>query len=202
MTSKITAIVLAAGISKRMGRPKMVLPWGLTSVLGQVVQVIAEAGVHEILVVTGGDKHIVESEILRLTSTFPVRSVFNENYETGGMMSSVQAGVRAISPESNAVLIALGDQPQIKLDTIIQVISCHEKTMAEIVVPSYNKKRGHPILISVDSLPALEAFGESRSLRDYLNSKQDQIEYVDADASILMDIDTPDDYQLYSKGKG
>ena len=199
--AKITALVLAAGMSKRMGQPKMLLSWAHTTVLGHVVEIIAQAGIEDIIVVTGGDRQKIEAEILRLSKEFPVRSFFNEKFNIGGMMSSVQSGLMAVPTNSNAVLIALGDQPQIEFKTIMDVITCFTETNADIVVPSYNNRRGHPILFNIRLLPILKGYGEVQSLREFLNQESNRIKYIGAGESILKDLDTPDEYQLALKGK-
>ncbi|MBA4380576.1 MAG: hypothetical protein C0393_07885, partial [Anaerolinea sp.] len=82
----IAAIILAAGESKRMGQAKMLLPWGETTVLGQVVATVAATGIEDILVVTGGGREGAEAEVSRLAADFPVRAIFNAGYATGGML--------------------------------------------------------------------------------------------------------------------
>ena len=82
----ISAIILAAGESKRMGQPKMLLPWGKVSVLGQVISTFQSAGIEDIIVVTGGAHEQVE-EIVKENGA---RSVFNRNYANGEMLSSLQ----------------------------------------------------------------------------------------------------------------
>jgi len=93
----IAAIILAAGESRRMGQSKLTLPWGETTVLGQVVATFAAAGIEDILVVTGGEREGVEAEISRLEADFPVRAIFNAGYATGGMLSSLQRGLADLS---------------------------------------------------------------------------------------------------------
>ena len=126
MAGEITAILLAAGESRRMGQPKMLLPWGETTVLGQVVSMFSAGlslGINqridpesEILVVTGGARALVETEVARLAERYPLRIVYNPNYALGGMVSSIQAGLAALGPGIPAALIGLGDQPQVKED--------------------------------------------------------------------------------------
>ena len=73
---RVGAVVLAAGRSRRMGRPKMILPWGETTVIGQVVNVLLAAGVDDLLVVTGGAREDVESALVDM----PVRTIFNPDF--------------------------------------------------------------------------------------------------------------------------
>ncbi len=105
----ITAIILAAGESKRMGEPKMLMPWGKSTVLQTVISTFQASGVKDILVVTGGAHQQVEELIGRT-----VEIVFNENYQTGEMLSSIQLGLSVKKREASAALICLGDQPQVE----------------------------------------------------------------------------------------
>ena len=104
----ISAIILAAGQSKRMGQPKMVLPWGKSTVIEQVVMTFLQAGIEDILVVTGGAHEVVEKTL----DPYPVRKIYNPDYAAGEMLSSLQLGLSKLHREAQAVLVGLGDQPQ------------------------------------------------------------------------------------------
>lgn len=194
----ITAVVLAAGKSERMGRPKMDLPWRDTTVIGQVVTTLASSGVDEIIVVTGGASKNVEAALKLLPSELPVRTEFNPYYEDGAMMSSVERGLHAINDRHLAALLALGDQPQVETAVIRAIIAEFEATSAQLIVPSYNKHRGHPWLVGRSFWPALLNLNETKTMRDFLNKNADQIHYLLVDTpSILQDLDTPADYYHY-----
>ena len=204
MTGAIAAILLAAGESRRMGQPKMLLPWGETSVLGQVVSMFS-AGLasrthqpvdpdSEIVVVTGGARAMVEAEVTRLARQFPVRSVYNPNYAVGGMVSSIQAGLREIKPGIRAALIGLGDQPQVREETVRAICATYLQTESPIVIPSFQSRRGHPWLASKALWPELLALPASTNPHQFLDAHAGQINYVAADATILQDLDTPEDY--------
>src|SRR5215510_6797170 len=92
-----SAIILAAGQSKRMGQPKMLLPWGNVSVIEHVISVFAAAGLDDILVITGGARQEVEQIIKHHQNHDKVRTLFNENYSRGEMLSSIQCGLRALT---------------------------------------------------------------------------------------------------------
>jgi len=94
----ISAIILAAGQSRRMGEPKMLLPWGNVTVIEHVISVFAEAGVEDILVITGSVREQVDEVVSRCAGRYPVRGVYNENYASGEMLSSIQCGLRALQP--------------------------------------------------------------------------------------------------------
>jgi molybdenum cofactor cytidylyltransferase len=197
MTPNISAIILAAGKSQRMGQPKMLLPWGDTTVLGQVTMTFSKIGIADIIVVTGGDREVVEAEASRLTIQFPVRTVFNPLFEQREMMSSIQVGLASIPADCKAVLIGLGDQPQVEEKTLKDILEIYVKTGAGIIIPSYENRRGHPVFLGVVHRPELVNFDPQSSLREFLNGHQNEIYYVEASASVLQDLDSPQDYQNF-----
>ncbi len=197
MSSKVSAIILAAGKSQRMGQPKMVLPWGETTVLGRVIEVFYKAGIQSLLVVTGGDRDVVESEVTRLKNDYPVTSVYNPDYEKSGMLSSILAGISAIPGNTEAMLIGLGDQPQVEIATVKNILDLFSEKRQGIIIPSYNHRRGHPLLFDSAKVQELRAYRPDATLRDFLTAHQGEISYITADISVLQDLDTPQDYEKY-----
>lgn len=188
----ISVIILAAGESKRMGQPKMLLPWGEVTVIEHVVSVFMNAGLEDILVVTGGVREKVE----RVIAGYPVQSVHNEVYANGEMLSSLQCGLRTLKPQVEATLIALGDQPQVQERSVRMVCEAFYKTRSNIVVPSHQMRRGHPWLVTRPVWDELLKMKSPQSPRDFLNAYKNEIQYVNTDdPNILEDLDTPDDYQ-------
>ena len=188
----IAGVVLAAGLSRRMGQPKMVLPWGDKTVVAQVVSVLMAAGVGPILVVTGGARLEVEAALADL----PVEFAFNPDYADGEMVHSLQAGLRALLASCEAVLMALGDQPQIQTGVVAALIGAYREGGAALIVPSYEMRRGHPWVIDRSLWPGVLALQPPASLRDFLRENAGQIQYLVVDTpSVLQDIDTPEDYQ-------
>lgn len=190
--TEIGAIVLAAGESRRMGQPKLTLPWGHTTVLGQVTATLAAAGVTDITVITGGWRAEVEAEVARLAASQPVRAIFNPQYAQGGMLSSIQCGLRMMQPGCEAALIALGDQPQVSQRSVQAVLGALERPGVTVVVPSWQRRRGHPILIARPLWDTLLEMKTPLTLRDFLS--QQTLAYVEADETIVMDVDTPEAY--------
>jgi molybdenum cofactor cytidylyltransferase len=184
----------------------MLLPWGETTVLGQVVSMFS-AGLslntnqrinpdNEILVVTGGTRELVEAEVARLAKRYPLRLVYNPNYALGGMLSSIQAGLVALGSGTHAALIGLGDQPQVREETIRHICTAFVQTESPIVIPSFQSRRGHPWLATKPLWPEILGLPLSTTPRQFLDTHAEQIEYVAADKSILQDLDTPEDYKL------
>ncbi|HEY2981942.1 MAG TPA: nucleotidyltransferase family protein [Anaerolineales bacterium] len=192
----ISAIILAAGESKRMGRQKMLLPWGTDSVLGHVISVFQAAGIDDILVVTGSAHERVVSH---LAGRANVRTVFNANYAEGEMLSSIQCGLAASGPGTSAALIGLGDQPQVQKTTVERVCTAFRDRECVLVVPSYHMRRGHPWLIARSLWSRLADLGPPQTARDFLNSNASEIEYVNIDSpSLIEDLDTPGDYRRFN----
>ena len=186
----ITALILAAGVSKRMGQPKMKLPWGEITVLGQVMVTIKDAGTNDVLVVTGGDREGVEAIVGDSAET-----VYNPDYAKREMLSSVQVGITAIKSGVDAVLIALGDQPQVQERSVRMVVEAYRESGASIIVPSFQMRRGHPWLVTRKNWDEIMRMRSPESLRDFLNRHKNDIHYVEMEHdSILQDLDTPEDY--------
>ncbi len=186
----ITAIILAAGESKRMGQPKMLMPWGKSTVLQTVISTVQAAGVTDILVVTGGARQQIEMLIGK-----SVQTVFNEEYEKGEMLSSIQTGLRTKMREASAALICLGDQPQVRERSVRRVCDTFLASKSNIVVPSYEMHRGHPWLVARPLWDELIALKSPKTPRDFLKKHSHKIHYVEMDSpSILEDLDTPEDY--------
>lgn len=188
----ISAIILAAGQSRRMGQPKMLLPWGQLTVIEQVIRTFRGAGIEDILVVTGGTRELVEKVI----EPYPVQKIYNSNYEAGEMLSSLQLGLRALSDQVRATLIGLGDQPQVQERTVRLVCEAYRESQSSLVVPSFQMRRGHPWLVATPLWNEVLKLEPPESPRDFLNRHATDIHYVEVDtSSVLTDLDTPEDYQ-------
>lgn len=193
----ISAIILAAGESKRMGQPKMLLTWGDTTVLGKVISTYQTAGIKDIVIVTGGAHESIE----KLIHHYEVKSVFNKDYSGGEMLSSLQHGLRFLLSEGievEAALIGLGDQPQVQAEIVRTICARFRENKSVLVVPSYQMKRGHPWLVARSLWEELLQLKATQSPRDFLNEHAGEIEYIEVDtSSILADLDTPQDYENF-----
>jgi molybdenum cofactor cytidylyltransferase len=193
MNKNLCAIVLAAGLSQRMGKPKMGLPWRGSTVLGAVLKTLDETGFENILVVVGGSRELVEDIIGK--SGLDVGIAFNSSYQNGEMTDSIRVGLASIGKNIEAVLIVLGDQPQMETATINLLLEEYKLTGSELIVPSYQMRRGHPWLIGRRFWPDLLNCGPEFTMRDFLKKNSSKIHYVVVDTpSIVQDLDTPEDY--------
>jgi molybdenum cofactor cytidylyltransferase len=192
--SMISAVVLAAGLSTRMGRPKLILPWGSTTVIGQVVATLVQAGLDEIVVVTGAMREEVEAAVGQVRWE-AVRTVFNPLYTQDDMLVSLQTGMAVLGKDVDAMLVALGDQPQIEVDVVRLLVEAYRAKDSPLIVPSFRLRRGHPWVVDRALWPALGSAPSGSTMRDFLHAHQQKITYLPVEASsILRDLDTPEDY--------
>ena len=188
----IGAVVLAAGLSTRMGESKMLLPWEKEKPIVQhIIEQLLRSRIDHIIVVTG---HMAK-EIKAIVKPMGVQVVHNRSYKTGEMLSSLKVGLRAMPGHISAGLVVLGDQPRIQPKVIFQVMLAYAEGNGDIVAPSYQMRRGHPILIGRRHWPELFNLPRGSSPREVINSHADEIHYVKVDTdSVLRDVDTPRDY--------
>jgi molybdenum cofactor cytidylyltransferase len=189
--SEIWAIILAAGESKRMGSPKMLLPFMGITIIENVIANVSGSKVDNIMVVLGADR----DSIVKLIRTKAVNYCYNENYKDG-MLSSVMCGFRNIPIDHSAVLVFQGDQPLITPKAINSVIEVYLSSGKGIVIPVYESKRGHPILIDRKYRNEIQKLNPAEGLRSLALKYSDDVLEVNTDvAGILRDFDTYDEYK-------
>lgn len=187
----IGAIVLAAGESKRMGVPKLLLPYCGATMIEAVLAGVTASRVDATLVVLGADRRAIREKI----SGFPVSVTVNKRFRRG-MLSSIQKGIASLPGGFRAALIVLGDQPNIGPPVIDRLIDAWKDARKGIVVPAYEGRRGHPLLLDLKYRGEIANLSPETGLRGLLQAHPDDILEVDvSDARILLDIDTPEDYR-------
>ena len=188
---RVAAVVLAAGLSSRMGQSKALLPWDGRTVIEAIVARLLAARLSEIVVVTG---HRGE-EVAQVLAKLPVQIVHNPDYAQGEMLSSLQAGLRALPDSTAACLVVMGDQPSLDGRVLGRVLAAYAEGRGEIVLPVYRGERGHPVLIARRFWPELLAL-DSGAPRDVIRRYPEQTALVEVNTdSILRDIDTPEKYR-------
>jgi len=189
-------IILAAGDSTRMGRPKAVLPApdGVPFVV-RIVRSFEEAGIGEVIVVTGRHHAAIEAVLAAAALTRPPRLVRNEDPDRG-QLSSIWVGMDAMTGDPAALLVTLVDVPMVTPATISAVLAAWRRTHAPIVRPAVGTQHGHPVLF------ARQLFGELRSAPLDAGAKTVVRAYASAivnvevdDRGCLVDVDTPDEYR-------
>jgi molybdenum cofactor cytidylyltransferase len=188
---RVGAIVLAAGMSTRMGQTKALLPWDGRTVIEAIVSRLIVARFPEIVVVTGHRGQ----DVARALAKLPVQTAHNPNYAQGEMLSSLQVGLSALSEAMAACLVVMGDQPALDGRVIHRVLTAYAEGQGEMVMPVYQGQRGHPVLIDRRYWPELLAL-ERGAPRDVINRYPDRVAEVPVDTdSVLRDIDTPEQYR-------
>lgn len=190
--NRFQAVILAAGLSRRMGQPKMVLPWGNTTVIGQIVSIFQESGVDGVTVVTGGASSQVQSA---LAGTH-VQIVFNPEHADGNMLTSLKVGLIAQPAGVEAVFVALGDQPFIESAVVEQLAQDYTAHPTPLLVPSYQMHRGHPWLLRRELWPEIIAMPAGATMHDFLTRHSAEIRYRLVDSpTVIQDMDTLEDYE-------
>lgn len=194
----IWTLILAAGESKRMGKAKLLLPFGEKTIIETVIDNVVKSKVEKVLVVLGSDWEKIEKKI----KNFPVKIVVNPHYARG-MLSSIQEGFQALPKNAKAILVVLGDQPAVSSDIISKIIDAFKRTRKGIVLPVYKGNRGHPVLIDMKYRHEVEKLSPDVGLRGIVyNHPSDVLEVEVTTPSILQDIDNAGDYRRELKNKG
>ncbi len=187
----ICAVVLAAGLSRRMGIQKLLLPFRSKTVIAHIVDQLLASTIDEVYVVVGHRAKRISAEL----SGRVVSVVNNPNYKSG-MLSSVRCGLRNLPEKCRAVMVVLGDQPSITTELIDQMLKSFATTEKSILVPLHKGKRGHPILFSSHHRDEILTHYGDIGLRGLLHSHSDDIFELDVPtASVLYDMDCLEDYQ-------
>jgi molybdenum cofactor cytidylyltransferase len=188
---KIWSIILAAGESKRMGFPKMLLTFNGKTMIENVIDNIADSDSDNILVVLGANM----DELIDLISKYDVKYCYNENYKEG-MLSSVQCGFKNLPPDYGAAMVFQGDQPFISSAVINSIIAAYKSSNHGIVIPVYEGKRGHPLLLDCRYREQIGKLDPDEGLRSISHIFNDDIFEVTTDnPGILRDFDTYEDYK-------
>jgi molybdenum cofactor cytidylyltransferase len=187
----IAGLILSAGRSERMGRPKALLPYAGTTFLGHIYSAALESSLDEVRIVLGHDPGtIVETLDLPLDAI-----VLNENYGRG-MLSSLQEGLRELLPlEPEAVVMMLVDHPRISFTLLDDLIKAYRHGRGRIVIPVHGGRRGHPVLFASELFDELLAAPLEVGARQVVRANPELVyELPVTEGGILEDIDTPQDF--------
>jgi len=189
---RVTGIVLAAGTGSRMGRSKQLLPFRGTTILECTVDNALASVLQRVVVVLGHQAEIVKP----LLKDRDVTVVINPLYESG-QSSSLKAGMRAVTEESDAILFLLGDQPLVTPATINSILNAYQMSPASpIVQPVFQGKRGNPVLFSRETFQRFTTLTEDHGARTLFGEYAGRILQVAVDDPYIhFDIDTEEDYR-------
>jgi CTP:molybdopterin cytidylyltransferase MocA len=190
----ISALLLAAGASRRFGgAPKVIQQLDGKPIVRWSAEALVSASVDEVIVVVPPN----DAEIRRALVGLDVRFTMNRRPEEG-MGSSIAAGVHALSAHTEAVLVALADEPTLPRDAVVKVIARYRADSSRgvhIVAPTYHGTRGHPTLFDravFDELKTL-GHGSDRGARDIIDLDPSRVTFLELDVAPPGDVDTPDD---------
>jgi molybdenum cofactor cytidylyltransferase len=196
----VAAIILAAGKSTRMGEAKQLLRLGESTVLGRTIEnVRRSAVVDEIVLVLGASAEAIRGQ-LPASLLEGLKVVVNPAYEQG-MASSLRAGLSALDSQIGAALIVLADQPFVRPETLDQLGREHRRTRAQIVIPSYQDRRGNPVLLDRSVFAEVMALQGDIGCRAIFGSHTERTVRLEVeDQGILLDIDNQEDYERLRAG--
>ena len=190
-TGAVTALILAAGMSSRMGTCKPLLPLGGETVLERVIGIARHAGIKSILAVVGHDADL----LLPVLARQHVPGVINPDYERG-MFSSLRTGISHLGKNCPAFFLMPADMPLFSPDTVRQLLAAYREGAPKILVcrPCYQNRRGHPPLISTALIPEIADHDGAGGLRTLLARFESATRNLEVDdPGILIDLDTPAD---------
>lgn len=186
----VSAILLAAGESKRMGKPKQLMPFGRSTILEQTIDNLLNSEVSEVIVVLG----YRAEEMIKTVAIKPVKVAINPAYHQG-MSTSIVTGLNLVDDGAQAVMLALADQPLVDSKTINRLIDEFFNYDKGIAIPVYHSRRGHPIIFSI------KYKGELLKLKGDIGGRQiikqhpdDVLEVAVGCEGINIDINTPSNY--------
>ncbi len=194
-TPALGVVLLAAGRSARMGKPKLLLPWGGTSVLGHLIRQWQSLGAAQLSVVCAAGDSALAAELDRLG--FPAENRILNPAPERGMFSSLQCAARwrGWRAEVTRWAVALGDQPQVRLQTLRQVLEFSAAHPARICQPARRGRGRHPVLLPEAAFRQLAA-AVAPTLRDFLAAHPEGVVFCESDDPGLdLDIDRPEDYE-------
>jgi molybdenum cofactor cytidylyltransferase len=188
----IAALILAAGGSRRLGRSKQLEPWGSTTLLGHVIDLVESFPVDETWVVVGADLDRVVNEI----GPRPVGIIQNPAWESG-LSSSLRVGLDALTrlSKADAALVLLGDQPSVRADVVTALIERHRRSRALAIVPKYRYSMGNPVLLGRSLWPRLMSLEGDEGAMRLLQAHSEWVEEVWVDSLPPRDIDTQADVE-------
>jgi molybdenum cofactor cytidylyltransferase len=191
----IVAVVLSAGESSRMGRPKALLPIDGQTFIERIVAALKQTKVGKIIVILGHNARELQSKISHL----PVEILINTDYKLG-QLSSLQLAVRYLQPDldCDGMLVHLVDHPYLAPALVEEMIRRFYETKKRIIVPKFHGKRGHPVIFSNALFDEILSAPTEEGAKAVVNAhRAETLEIETEEEGIAVDIDTPELYQQH-----
>jgi molybdenum cofactor cytidylyltransferase len=198
--SDIAALILAAGLSRRMGQPKPLLAWGGQPLIAHQIQTARRAGLTDVWVVVG---HAAQ-QVGPIATTHNAHVAVNTDYANNEILGSIQAGLRALPDTTRAVVVLLCDMPLIPPSLTQALVERWRQGDAWLVAPTYDRQRGHPVLFDRRVWPTVLSLPPDSAPRAVFDRHAPQVALlpVETDA-VLLDMDTPEQYaHLHRRAHG
>ena len=190
MKPRVALIVLAAGLSKRFGRNKLLEKIEGKTVIERVVSEALKSKVDDVIVVVGHEAERIE-EVLK---NLPCKLVFNEDY-LKGQSSSVKKGLSVVKELADAVMVLPGDVALVDSKMMNAIIDEYKKGKSSIVVAGYRERSGHPILIGRELFREVEQIDEATmGLKKVMKDHFSKVKIIETSEAALMDFDTPEEF--------
>jgi molybdenum cofactor cytidylyltransferase len=191
MRGDIVGVVLGAGRSSRFGAPKQLLPFGDTTMLGQVVRNANCSDLDRVVVVLGR-----ASQELRASVDFGRATVVENTAYGAGCASSLLAGMDAAGEDCEALVVLLGDQPGVKVEFIDSVLSQWRSARSWASVTCYDGELGHPFVFAREAFEDLRGLHGDKAVWKLIEAYPERVCRVEIEAPLPPDVDTPEDYEL------
>jgi molybdenum cofactor cytidylyltransferase len=191
---RIAIVILAAGTSSRLGRPKQLLPLGGEPLLRHSIRNAQASRADEVLLVLGSRAAEIQAAVGELGHRTVVNPAFAD-----GQSTSMVAGIDALDGNVQAAIMMLGDQPTVSTATLNALIERFKRSPSAIVQASYDFKPGNPVLFDRSMFPALLAVTGDRGARDVIKQHRDALVLVEMEQSAPPDVDSDEDYAVLKK---
>ncbi|SRR5581483_893382 len=197
MSDKISlgVVILGAGASSRMGKPKLLLPWKETTIVGHLISQWQQLGATQITIVVRPNDTALLEELKRLN--FPRQNCIENFQPERGMFSSIvcAANWNGWNAEISHFAIALGDQPHLEMKTLQTLLKFVTQHPTSICQPVCDGKTGHPVILPRDIFCELQRT-RAETLKDFLKPFSSRsVQCVIKDLGVTLDLDTPEDYK-------